>query len=122
MAIYIFRQGETQKIIKIITEIPAVDFSTATEIFCILSIGGIVQQRYSLNTRQDYGKIEVGSSNEIINILVERNESINFSEGVLNGYLIGEWINTDFPSGKETKSWKFILGKVIEGEGLDIII
>jgi hypothetical protein len=120
--IYIFKQGDSCKIERMITESVSVDFSSATDIFCILSIAGVVTQRYSLNTLDNYGKLEVdGVNKNQVNLFVDRSESINFGIGTLTGYLIAEFTDADFPSGKSTKSWKFSLGKVLEGEGLDIV-
>ena len=122
MAIYIFKQGDTQKVEKQVIEVPALDFSDATDIFCILSIGSTIQKRYSLNTRDNYGKLEVDNLiNDQVNIFIDRNESINFGIGTLKGYLIVEWADAEFPSGKKTRSFDFTIGKVIVGEGLDII-
>ena len=123
MASYILKQGDSLKVEQAILETPAIDFTTATSLVCILFVGETEQKRYSLATKTNYGVLEVDNiSTNQINLFIEREESALFTVGVLSGYLIAEFPNLDFPSSVENKSYTFNIGRVMAGKGLDEIL
>ena len=115
-----FKQGDDYKLSVLVSVSPAVDFSTATEIHAILFVGSEELTKYSLIDKEGYGKLEVGSSNNIVDIYIERAESKDFKAGQLSVNIQAVFENVDFPDGFETKNYDVNnTVRVLAGRALD---
>jgi hypothetical protein len=115
-----FRQGDDAIVPIVVTQTPSIDFTEAEDIIVSLYNGSDIQKKYSLNTKTDYGVVEVdGTDKNQLNVFVEREHSIDFSIGTLKAYVLAVFINAEFPDGKETKSWEITCARVTTGKALD---
>lgn len=124
MAATTFQQGEDQKIsVQVIEAGAAVDISVCTNVKAILKVNNIEQKKYALVTETDHGTLSVDSTNtNQVNIFVERDESKNFPVGAITIILLCAFPDADFSDGVRVQEYKFSIGRVTIGEGLNEMI
>lgn len=124
MAAVSFKQGEDQKIeLMVIEGGAAVDISTCTNIKAIVKLNNIEQKRYALISETDHGTLEVDATvTNQANIYVERDESKNFPVGAITVILLCAFTDVDFSDGIRVREYKFSIGRVSQGEGIDEVI
>lgn len=124
MAATTFQQGEDQKIsVQVIEAGAAVDISVCTNIKAILKVNNIEQKKYALVPETDHGTLVVdGNNNNQVNVFVERDESKNFPVGAITVILLCAFPDPEFSDGVRVQEYKFSVGRVTIGEGLNEMI
>jgi len=124
MAAVTFQQGEDQKIsVQVIEAGAAVDISACTNIKAILKVNNIEQKKYAMIPETDHGTLLVdGAITNQANIFVERDESKNFPVGAITLILLCAFPDADFSDGVKVQEYKFSVGRVTIGEGLNEVI
>lgn len=119
-----FKQGEDVKIsVNVIEGGTPTDLSVCTNIKAVLSVNNVRQSKYALVPETDYGKLEVDNNEDNqVNVYVERSDSKNFPVGAVTIVLLCSFPNVDFEDGVEVREFKFNVGRVSFGEGIDEII
>lgn len=120
----LFQQGEDKKIsVNVIEDGSAVDLSVCTNVKALLQVNNVQQKRYSQIPETDHGKAEVDAGvNNQVNVYVERDDSKNFPVGAVSIVLLCAFPNPEFVDGIEVLEWKFNVGRVSLGEGINEII
>jgi hypothetical protein len=124
MAATTFQQGEDQKLsVQVIEAGAAVDISVCTNIKAILKVNNIEQKKYALVPETDHGTLipDVTNTNQA-NIMVEREESKNFPVGAVTVILLCAFPDPEFSDGVRVQEYKFSVGRVAQGEGLNEMI
>lgn len=116
-----FKQGEDKKIsVNVIKEGVPVDVSVCTNIKAILKINNVEQKKYALVPETDHGSLEVPvTPTNQIDISVERDESKNFPVGAITIIVLAAFPDVTFTSGERVEEYKFAVGRVSIGEGVD---
>jgi hypothetical protein len=116
-----FKQGEDKKIsVNVIKEGVPVDVSVCTNIKAILKVNNVEQKKYALVAETDHGSLEVPTlpTNQI-DISVERDESKNFPVGAITIIVLAAFPDVTFTSGERVEEYKFAVGRVAPGEGIN---
>lgn len=120
----LFQQGESVKIsVNVVDAGVAKDLTNCVSIKAILNVNNIQQKRYSLVPETDHGTLEVDADIENqVNIYVQRGESRMFPVGAITIILLCAFPDPNFEDGIEVQEYKFNVGRVSLGEGINEII
>lgn len=120
----LFQQGEDVKIsVNVIEGGAPVDLSVCTNVKALVQVNNVLQKRYAQIPETDHGKAEVdGTTNNQVNIYVERDDSKNFPVGAVSVVLLCAFPNPEFTDGIEVLEYKFNVGRCSLGEGVNEII
>lgn len=119
-----FKQGEDIKIsVAVIENALPVVLTGCINIKAMLKVNNVLQKRYALIPETDFGELNVDTVNtNQANILVERTESVNFPVGAVTVILLCAFPDVAFPDGERVMEYKFAVGRVTPGEGINEII
>lgn len=119
-----FKQGEDKKISVNVIELGVpMDVSGCTNIKAILKVNNVEQKKYALVPETDHGTLLVPTlpTNQI-DIYVERDESRNFPVGAVTIIVLAAFPDVAFTSGERVEEYKFAVGRVAPGEGVNEVI
>jgi hypothetical protein len=119
-----FKQGEDKKLsVQVIEGGVATDLTVCTNIKALLHVNNVIQSKYSLIPETDHGLLSVDAliTNQA-NVFVERDDSKNYPVGAVTICLLCSFPNVEFSDGIEVREFKFQIGRVAAGCGIDEII
>ena len=119
-----FKQGEDKEIkVAVVENGLAVPLTGCINIKGILKVNNVIQKKYALVPETDFGSLVVdGVNTNQANIFVERAESVNFPVGAITIILLAAFPDVSFPDGERVEEFKFAVGRVTPGEGINEII
>lgn len=121
MPILSFKQGEDKKIPVIVIDDPAIDFTTADEVRIVLFVGTAEQDRFSIATIADHGKLTIDDTDKNkLYVFSERAKTVAYNAGSLAATVLATFANAAFPDGFETRTWDVSnVGRVLAGRALN---
>ena len=119
-----FKQGEDKKLsVQVIEGGVATDLTVCTNIKALLHVNNVIQSKYALIPETDHGLLAVDALiNNQANVFVERDDSKNYPVGAVTICLLCSFPNVEFSDGIEVREFKFQIGRVAAGCGIDEII
>lgn len=120
----IIKQGEDKKFsVHVIKNGLPISLSNCVNIKAIFKVNNVIQKKFSLVSETDYNQLVVDSNiTNKVDFSIEREDSKNFPEGSISLILLPAFTDADFVDNVRVEEYKFILGKVIKGEGIEEIL